>query len=489
MLLKLKRFEKLALFLLLLICAAGAFYYGVTFQNVNDGFWHIKVGEYIVKHKVIPYKDIFSWYGIRNNLSWTSQEWLFGIIAYLVYSINGFFGVSIFVGIVNLITVLLVFFYSYVRCKNKWISLMISFFYCINSSIIVTYRPILISIPLLLIICILLEKEQYVVALIIMIVGINIHGGIYPIYIFIFGYYTILKKNQFFILSLLAVLINPYTIGIYEYTYKLMFNNGNANNYINEWHTTAIYDYKYCLMIAIFCVFIYMCAKVKRRDLIFSGALIFLSLTAVRQIVFLYTFVLPILSPYILKAANNFSATYLSDIKIYRLICKKIKFKSNILFNTILSLFIIVFSITVISSDASGFYKNGGTLFEVTNSGYPVEAVNYILKHPGIKNSNLLSDYNDSPYLIFRGVPTFVDSRQDLFTRNFNKTNAYFDYMSVFVDLQPATTLLKEYRVDYILLNENSAIYKVLRNDPILSVTYQDADYCIMKVNKNMLDN
>lgn len=481
------RNSKVFFVVLLLVNAIGAFFYGMTFQNVNDGFWHIKVGEYILKNKVIPHYDIFSWYGIWKNFKWTSHEWLFGIIAYLVYSIKGFLSVSIFVGIVNLISVVLVYSLSYIRSKNRWLSLLIAYGFSINCTIIVTYRPILITIPLLLTCCILLENKKNIAALLLVIVGINIHGGIYPIYILIFAYYTLFKNNKYFILCLLGILINPYTYGIYQYTYKLMFNNGNANNYIMEWHTTAMYDYKFCFIILIVCVFIYMLVKIKFRDLLFSGALIVLSFTAVRQVVFIYTLLLPILSIYIIDATDEFTNRYLKKLKLYLLFCNKLKVDRKVFFRLVITTILIIVCSVSITVDISKFVKNKDSLYSISRSQCPVDAADYILKNPQIKDSHLLSNYNDSQYLIFRGVPTFVDSRQDLFTNNFNHTHVYMDYMSAFVDLSSPEILLKQYDIDYILVNVNTSIYKILENKPMLFRQYEDPNYVIFKVNKKIL--
>lgn len=481
--------SKIFFLVLFLINAAGAFFYGLTFQNVNDGFWHIKVGEYILKYKVIPHYDIFSWYGIWMKFKWTSHEWLFGIIAYLVYSIKGFLSISIFVGTINLISMLLVYTLSIIRCKNKWLSLLIAFGFTINCSIIVTYRPILITIPLLLICCILLEYKKFIPALVLMIIGINIHGGIYPIYIFIFAYYTLFNNYKYLILCLLGILINPYTYEIYEYTYKLMFNNGNANNYIMEWHTTAMYDYRFCFAILVLCMFIYMLSKVKFRDLFFSGAFILLSFTAVRQVVFVYTLVLPLLSPYIICAANEFTNRYLNKFKLYLIVCGKLDINRKSFFKFVITVLLILMCSVSITTDIAKFIKNEDTLFSISKSQCPVDAADYILKNPNIKSSHLLSNYNDSQYLIFRGVPTFVDSREDLFTYNFNHTYVYLNYMSAFVDLSSPEILLKQYDIDYILVNVNTSIYKVLENKPMLFKQYQDPNYVIFKVNKKVLNN
>lgn len=55
----------------------------LNFHLGNDYYWHVKAGEYIVNNLTIPYHDIFSWYGISNNLYWVSHEWLSEVLLYL----------------------------------------------------------------------------------------------------------------------------------------------------------------------------------------------------------------------------------------------------------------------------------------------------------------------------------------------------------------------------------------------------------------------
>lgn len=184
------------------VCFAAAlltaFIYGLELNTINDGFWHIKVGEYIIKNKVIPHRDIFSWYGIQNKFYWISHEWLFGIIAYCVYKIKKFTSVIIFSAFVNLVTSFALYKYSFMKNKNKFISLIIMWIYILGSSWDISYRPILISKLILILVFILLEKRSYLCALLLLIIGINIHGGIYPLYLIIFAYYTLPHEYKYF---------------------------------------------------------------------------------------------------------------------------------------------------------------------------------------------------------------------------------------------------------------------------------------------------
>jgi hypothetical protein len=465
-----------------LVLIAFAFFYGLTFKIVNDGFWHIKVGQYIIKNVCIPYHDIFSWYGKSMNLKWISHEWLFGIVAYLVYSIHGFLSVSIFMGVANAITCILLYVFTKLRSQNRWVALICTSSYLVSlySDVGLAFRPITVSVVVILSLCILLEKRKYLIGLIVLIIGINLHGGVYPIYIIIFAYYTLFKNYKYFITSLFCILVNPYTYNIYMYTINAMKEMSLEKTYINEWKVTSLYDYKASLIIVIFMVLIYALNKVKLKDILFSGSIIILALSSERQIIFLSILALPILATYIIGALENFLSSFprgIYNLRPLRDVINKELLKAII--------FIAIEAVLIMPNVfyTYNFFSNKMSLFKVDNSNEPIYAANYINNHPQVKYSHLLSHYNDSPYLIFRGIPSFVDSRADLFLPSYNKnTNAFYDFMRACVDLYEPQQLISKYKINYILINKSYSIYGTLEGYKNLSVIYEDDNYCIFKV-------
>lgn len=472
--------------LIFLLCIAEAFIYGLSFKIVNDGFWHIKVGEYIIKNLSIPYSDIFSWYGKSMHLKWISHEWLFGILAYIVYSIHGFVSVAFFMGICSSLTAFFIYIFSKIRSNNRWISLMCMSFYIaiLNSDLGLAFRPITVSAVLILSMCIVLEKKHYLRALLILVIGINMHGGIYPIYIILFAYYTLFKNYRYFITSLILILINPYTYNIYLYTINAFREMTLLKDYINEWKVTPVYSYKISLSIIVLIIFIYVLGKVKIKDIVFSASFIMLAISSQRQILFLSLIALPILSPYILGMFVGVINKIFENKDIWDKV--KIIFEKNTKFSVLCSIFIIIEVLLIVPSIQYGykFFKDNTTIFHVDNSNYPIYAADYINKHPEIKYSHLLSHYNDSPYLIFRDIPSFVDSRADLFTPTYNKNiNVFYDFMHGFVDLDNPQNLIDKYKINYILINKSYSVYEILSGYRNLTVVYDDGNYCIFKVN------
>lgn len=458
--------------LIMIFSILCAFTFGLCFKTTNDGLWHIKVGEYIIKNRSIPYNDIFSWYGISLKLKWISHEWLFGIIVYLIYSIKKFSSIGVFLGIINVINSILVYYFAKIRCNNKWISLFCMNFYIaiICFEIGVSLRPSILSVSVILILCVLLEKKKYLLALIILVVGVNLHGGIYPVYLVIFAYYS-LNRYKYFIMAILSVLINPYTYNLYFYTINSMKELSLERKFIQEWSFTQIYSLKLALLILLISTFTYAFGKIKLKDMMFSGAFILLSLGSYRHIIFLPVIVMPLMSPYFSTVTKNlFQEIKYNKIKRYLTYCITIGLFQILIFANLL------FFIDLSCKRFPMIYLD--------NSKYPVYACEYINKHTYIKSSHLLSNYNDSPYLIFKGVPTFVDSRADLFMPSYNKgINAFSDYANAYTNFGQTQKFIKKYKINYILTNKLDQVYYVFKDYKNLSIIYKDKNYCIFKVN------
>ncbi|MDD3225472.1 MAG: hypothetical protein PHX70_12385 [Clostridium sp.] len=470
--------------LFLLVLMIIAFIYGFSFTEVNDGFWHIKAGEYILKNKTIPYYDIFSWYGKSAHLKWINHEWLFGVISYIIYSIHGFLSVSIFMGIINVIIIILLYKFVKIRCENSWTAIFCASFYVliINRGYIICYRPMMISIVLILITCILLERKKYILALVIMTIGINVHGGIYPVYIIIFAYYTLVKNYKYFIASFLCVFINPYTYRMYLYTIKSFQEMGIQKSFILEWKTVPLYDYTIPLIIIIITVFTLSIVKINLREIIFLGAFMLLSISAKRQMIFLPIIVLPVISKYLNKAFNEILYDYVFKIKIFNKFNTVFKVDKAVLIKFTSSTLLIIILMYSNINYCYNFFNKGMKTFEINPRLEPVYAVQYINKHPEIKNSHLLNHYNDSQYLIFEGIPTFVDSRVDLFLPSYNNTLVMYDYILDILDgMNPQHTIYK-YKINYILISKSDYIYTTFKKYNNLKTIYSDKNYCIFKV-------
>ena len=59
-----------------------------------DVFWHVKVGEWIVEHRAVPWTDSFSEYGAGRP--WIAYNWLFEVIFHAAYEALGLYGIVLY---------------------------------------------------------------------------------------------------------------------------------------------------------------------------------------------------------------------------------------------------------------------------------------------------------------------------------------------------------------------------------------------------------
>lgn len=63
-----------------------------------DLWWHLRTGQWIAQHHVVPATDQFSAFGIEKP--WVAYSWLFEVALYGVYSVGGLLGVVVFKSLV-----------------------------------------------------------------------------------------------------------------------------------------------------------------------------------------------------------------------------------------------------------------------------------------------------------------------------------------------------------------------------------------------------
>src|SRR5271157_4389829 len=76
----------------------------LTTGSDPDLWWHLRAGQWIVQHHLVPATDLFSAYGIGKP--WVAYSWLFEAVVYAIYRSAGLLGLLIFkVAMIMAITV------------------------------------------------------------------------------------------------------------------------------------------------------------------------------------------------------------------------------------------------------------------------------------------------------------------------------------------------------------------------------------------------
>ena len=447
----------------------------LLFQKESDYFWHVKVGEYIVKFKEIPKTCLYSWYAIENNLMFTLHEWLYEVIIYGFYKVFNNFAPLAY--LITFLTILTTFLYKTTIKKllNKNLILFIPFIalITINLALYSLPRPHIIS-WILVAITIYLSYDLYQndsnkiywLPLITVIWG-NIHGGSSCLAYMIPGLFMVLglfNFNKFFIineklpkekiiryliiiiLNILALCLNPYGYEMVLYPYINILDD-TMTTIINEWHPLSIKTSTgiIAFILIFYNLYIYYQGKQKLKLIDFSLFLVFVYLA-----ISSYRFV-----PLLIIVSFYTTLNYLNYSN------KGIK--GNSLIVTLIT-GILLITITQINNVNDKLY----------NKDLDDELITTI---KDLKPERLYNDYNIGGYLIYNEIDVFIDGRADAYSKA-NLKDAY----SLMVGNGPDTQkLLDKYNFDLLITENDRYLEKFLKKNQNYEPIIKDDHYSIYK--------
>ncbi len=287
-----------------------------------------------------------------------------------------------------------------------------------------------------------------------------------------------MEKNPFAKWLILIVIItaftgfiNPTGKGAYTYTYDIY--RGNTTKSINEHLPVTLIDSKefltaLCIFLAIL---VFTDTKIKLSDLFMLGGLVTLSLMSRRQISMFAIFCSPILAKLISAMVEKY------DKKT----CQK-------LFHFAVSaigalLIVVVFSFHTVHEMKKMQQRQEPYISEAT---YPVKAADWMLNNLNVNNMRIYNEYNYGSYLLFRGIPVFIDSRCDLYAPEFNGGEDIFtdalDIASIAVDYDKK---FDEYDVTHVIAYANSKLVMLMKEDKSYKRIYEDDHFSIFERKKN----
>ena len=269
-----------------------------------------------------------------------------------------------------------------------------------------------------------------------------------------------------FVICLFTGLVTPIKDTPYTYLIKTMYGDTTQN--INE-HSplVLVQNTNMIIVIAIFLgLLMFTDTKIRLKDLFMLGGLMFLAFYSKRQesifAIIACGFVLN-------KLICSFIENHLKDI--YKKVESKV---SSSLY--LISMIAIVLAISIV------IFKPKMDDKIVNEKEYPVYAADYILENLDINNIRLYNEYNFGSYLLFRGIPVFIDSRADLYSPEFNKDVKVFDD---FLDLSSVSLKNIENKLDYygithLIMGKNAKLRTFIKqNTDKYTLLYEDDNFCI----------
>ena len=515
----------------------------------NDTFYTIKIGEYISQNGISDLtEDYFSWH----ELPYTYPHWLYDLILFEIYNIGGQAGIYISTIILVALLGGIIYLLSSKSSENKVVSFVFTILtmymlkpYLAARAQLVTF--ILFSLTVYFIEMFLkTQKKRYTIPLfIIPILIANLHCAVFPFYFILFlpyvAEYLVLvlidldldykiiglffklakklpvkketkqkldkklnnipkvvqekkakrvkrrnnpyrikvEKNSFakwliliMVITAFTGFLNPAGDGAYTYTYKIY--QGTTTKNINEHLPVTLIESKefLCALCIFLAILIFTDTKIRLSDLFMLGGLVALALMSRRQISMFAIFCSPIL----VRLISAMFKKYDKDT------CQKI-------FNfatSLLGAIIIILGFSINTVNKAKITRNREY---INHNDYPIEAANWMLENLNVKNMKIYNEYNYGSYLLFRGIPVFIDSRCDLYSPEFNENkekgidgrnifNDALDIAGIAVDYNKK---FEEYGVTHVISFSNSKLVMLLKEDSNYKLIYEDDHFSIFE--------
>lgn len=290
-------------------------------------------------------------------------------------------------------------------------------------------------------------------------------------------YKVVLRKESCVKYLILIMVICIFTglltpLGDTPYTYLPKTMAGNTMNNISE-HLplTVINDLKTLTVLVLFLlILIFTDIKVKLRDLFMLAGLVLMAFMSRRQV-----------SMFVLIGGFIFAKL------IVALIDKYDNGGTEQAIKAITSLFGKVITILLGILVSFSLYKGKIDDPIVNESTYPVDACDYILENVDIENMRIFNEYNYGSYILYRGIPVFIDSRADLYTPEFNGTknekgeyegrDIFSDYINVSNISTYYENKFEKYDITHVLIRKNSKLNMFLSRDDNYNTLYSDDNF------------
>ena len=260
----------------------------------------------------------------------------------------------------------------------------------------------------------------------------------------------------------------------YTYLYKTM--QGNTTQNISE-HlpmTLANSTETMCMLVIFLAILIFTKTKIKLSDLFMVAGLCYLMLSTRRQLSMFVLICSVVLTRLIVDLINRYTKNGLKESE---------KTAQNIG---------VVIALTVLIGLMS--YSEAKPKFDdkfVNESSYPVAACDYIVENIDLSKARFYNEYNYGSYMLFRGIPVFIDSRADLYAPEFSGDKDK-DIFTDFINTSSISKFYEEtfekYDINYVILLKKSKTNMIITkaHDENYKELYSDDNFVIyQRLNAN----
>lgn len=262
-------------------------------------------------------------------------------------------------------------------------------------------------------------------------------------------------------------LLTPLGDTPYTYLYKTM--KGNTTQNISEHLPMTITNNTeaMCIVIIFLAVLIFTKTKIRLSDLFMVTGLCYLMLKTRRQLSMFTVICSVILGKMLVELINKYTKCGIDELE---------KTFKHIGVVACLTFLIILMCCDAIKPKLDDSY--------VSTSSYPVAACDYILENIDLSTARFYNEYNFGSYMLFRGIPVFIDSRADLYAPEFSG-NKDEDIFSDFINTSSISTFYEDtyekYNITHVILGKKSKnnMLIVKTHDKNYKEIYSDDNFVI----------
>jgi hypothetical protein len=462
--------------LFILLFATALFTMAVRETLDPDMWWHLRTGEAILTGG-IPTHDIFSFTVPEHE--WVTHEWGSQVFMWLVYLAGGLPALIV----VFALLIALTFWVLYLSCEGRpYLAAFVVLLAAMTSAIVWGARPQIFNLLFTALFVYLIERFKsgerragrgtwgvlWLLPLL-TVVWANLHSG-YLLGVVLIGTMAVGETVQRYLLpgderslgwgavrslfgvaivSFVAAVLNPSGPALWIYPFETL-GSPAMQAYIQEWHSPDFHSRIFWPFVAMLALgvlsWVYGDRRPAASELLLFGGTAAAGLLSARNIPIFAVISTPIIVRHLLSAFTGtqfyplLSGQAATTAKPARVI-------------GILNWLVLVLALF------GAFVWTANTIIlndEEIARVYPVTAVDY-LEQSGLAGMNGYNSYNWGGYLIWRGLPVFVDGRADVYGDDF-----LFYYRRTFEIGEDWQEPLNAFDVAYVLMERDSPLSVVL---------------------------
>ncbi|MDP1653399.1 MAG: hypothetical protein Q8L56_11835 [Rhodocyclaceae bacterium] len=469
-----------------------------------DYYWHLKTGEYIVAHGMLPQADIFSYTNLGRP--WVLDAWLSEVFIYLVHEWGGELGIKIFVAF----TLVACFWFCYAICAkilagDKAKALIVALLYC---SVLTgaAPRPQLFTFLFFsLFLYLLLDfkyfgvtKRLWVIPLV-MVLWANLHGGFF-IGLVLVGLFILGEWATYFLAggaepsqrrrliqltltgaaALLATLANPEFIRYWLYPFQALSLEANQGT-IEEWRSPdfhqPIFVFWFAIVASFIAAMIYAPRKPDATELAVPLVFVAAAFLSRRNIPFAALAMAPFVAVYMRAGLTDSLSKFVMRFRPVRpgsptgirARASQPLGKHEYAMNWFLVLLTLLTLILI-------YPERQKTMAASLNTIIPVKATDFIL-HEGIEG-RMFNTYHYGGYLIYRLFPrqlVFLDPRTPVYGDAFIN-NA----LAIYQGSSEWKIRFDRYGIDYVICESEAPLRQLLREEGTFHLVFDDGMHSVL---------